>query len=335
MTIDGLALRIVLGCLGVIASCQLLAGCGESPTPTLGLAVPQIPNVDLARYVVEEPQPEAEQAPRHDPRVGWCEPLDQPFCRDASDCADGMRCVTPWWAEANTEAKVCAMPWPTRDERRWRANRLRVVVDHLCKRSDGCEPNDLHGYLRVIALRESTWRPWKRGRLNPDLVAAGSAWVKHRDEYAGNPAAADPERWSTGLGLYSAIPALWLRRWDVMAPPEVLCGEVEATEAHLRAARDQVRKIAGGIDCDGDGHREFTGTSREQSPSWYDVSRTNSGKLCPGSEEHQEVFAARAERVGLDPWAPVTVADLGQPIPTDVQDQVAAELRARMDLVPR
>lgn len=331
-TTDDLFLRLAWAALAVLAAAQLLAGC-EAPEPaTLGLAVPRLPDVDLAVFVAPVAEAEPEPAVQgRDPRASWCEPLDQPFCQTTNDCTDGARCIAPWWAETGTETKVCARPMPHRSERRWRSDRIRVYVDHVCRRSDGCEPNDLHAYIRVMALRESTWRPWKRHRLTADLEAAQRAWDRSADRFAGNPAAGDPDRWGSGVGLLGQIPAHWLPRWDSMAPPETLCGEVEAVEAHLRAGREAVRKITAGVQCDG---RTFTGTA-DGRPSWYDVSRVNSGSLCPGSLEHREAFAARARRVGLDPWAPVSAADLGESIPVDGQDAIAADLRAQMDALPR
>lgn len=344
-TIDDLAVRLAWGTLAVLAGSQLLAGCGAPEPATLGLAAPRLPDVDLAMFVAPPPDVEPEPAVQaRDPRSGWCEPLDQAFCQTTADCSDGARCVTPWWAATGTETKVCARPMPTRSERRWRSDRLRVYVDHVCKRSDDCEPNDLHAYLRVMALRESTFRPWKRHRLNPDLRAASIALERNADVFEGNPAMADPDRW-TSIGMLGQSPANWLQRWDPMAPPETLCGEVEAAEAHLRAARIAIEKIAEHkVDCDGDGFREYLGSACYDGkfpggrtgcwPSWYDVSRVNSGSLCPGSQAHRDAFAARAHRVGLDPWAPVTPRDLGESIPRDGQDVIAAELRAKMDAVP-
>jgi hypothetical protein len=337
-TIDDLALRLALAALLLIAASQAFAGCGSSRAATeLGLA---LPNLDIAIPKPPEPAPTL-TVPTHDERASWCEPLDPPFCRVAADCSAESKCVRPWWAETD-ESKVCSRGIPDRDERRWRAERLRVYVDHVCSRSTGCEPNDLHAYLRALVLRESTWRPWVRARLEPDLEANAIAWSKYRHKFAGNPAAKDPDRWITGLGYYSQIPALWLPRWDVSAPPEVLCGEVESTEVHLRAARAQVAKIWRGVDCDGDHGPDFWGTScgdgrppSECSPSWYDASRTNSGSLCPGDADHRQRFAARASSLGLDPWAPIEVGDLGQSIPRDRQDEIAAELREAMDQIRR
>jgi hypothetical protein len=342
-TTDDLVCLIARGAIAVLIASRFLAGCGAPETATMGLGAPRLPDVDLGMFVASPPNEELEPAVQaRDPRANWCEPLDQPFCTSQRDCSDGAECVRPWWAAVGTETKVCARQLPDRDERRWRADRLRVVVDHLCKRSDGCEPNDLHAYLRVLALRESTWRPWKRHRLNPDLEAAASAWKQLRETFAGNPAARDPDRWGSGVGLFGMNPARWLPRWDPMAPPETLCGEVEATEVHLRAARDQVRKIAGGVDCNGDGEPDYWGSSIATSspgtrsrPSWYDVSRVNSGSLCPGSAVHRDAFEDRARAVGLDPWAPVTQRSLGRAIPVETQDDIAAALRVEMDALPR
>jgi hypothetical protein len=330
-TVDDLLLRLALGILVGLLVIQILVGCEAPEASRLGLSAPAFPEVDLSlhRRTPEPEQPPAFQA--RDPRASWCEPLDQPFCETTSDCTDGARCVTPWWAAEATDVRVCARPMPTRSERRWRSSRLRVYVDHVCNRADGCEPDDIHALFRVLALRESTWRPWKRHRLSVDLDAARAAWELHRDTYASNPAVADPDRW-TSVGLLGQNPAIWLRHWDTDAPPEVLCGEVEGPEVFRRVAIEAVRKIADGVQCDGE---TFTGTAKGGGPSWYDVSRVNSGRLCPGSGEHRDAFAARARRVGLDPWAPVSVADLGEPIPRDRQDEIAAEIRAKMDAVPR
>jgi hypothetical protein len=337
-TIDDLVLRLAFVALILLAASQALAGCGSSPAATeIGLALPHL-DIGLALPKLPEPAPTI-AVPAHDERASWCEPLDPPFCRVDSDCSAESKCVRPWWAETD-ESKVCSRGIPSRDERRWRADRLRVYVDHVCARSAGCDPNDLHAYLRVLVLRESTWRPWVRTKLGPDLEANALAWSRHRHKFVDNPAAKDPDRWVTGLGYYSQIPALWLPRWDASAPPEVLCGEVESTEVHLRAARIQVAKIWRGVDCDGDHGPDFWGTAcgadrppHECSPSWYDASRTNSGSLCPGDAAHRRRFAARASSLGLDPWAPIEVADLGQSIPRDQQDAVAAELREAMSRI--
>jgi hypothetical protein len=330
---DHCALLAVGATLLALVLGQTLAGCEAARPAPLAL---RLPRVELPAMQLEHPPAAIQrEAPRaRDERASWCEPLDPPLCREQADCSAGERCVPPWWA-STTEAKVCARSMPGRVERRWRADRLRVVVDHVCTRARGCEPTDLHAYLRTLVSRESSFRPWKRHRLNPDLEANADAWAKHRERFANNPASANADRWLTGLGYYGQIPALWLPRWDADAPPETLCGEVESTEVHLRAARDQVRKIARGVDCDRDGERDYFGSACSPdaggcSPSWYDASRANSGSLCPGDREHRRRFEARAREAGLDPWAPITAADLGVEIPRDRQDAIAADLRDAM-----
>ncbi len=336
-SIDDLATRIIIGAMLVLALGQLLAGCTRHADPgPIGLALPR-PSLDAFALSLPPPPPNTTAPTRRlDPRVGWCEPIDLPLCREHSDCAADSHCVRPWWAETD-EAKVCARRNPDRDERRWRSDRLRVFVDHVCRRAAGCEPNDMHAYLRVLALRESTWRPYKRHRLNPDLEANAEAWAESGERFAGNPAQ-DPARWSTGLGYYGQIPALALPLWDRLAPPETLCGEVESSEVHLRAARSAVRKIRRGVDCDKDGERDFFGTAcvdgEPCEPSWYDASRVNSGSLCPGDREHRERFEKRARSVGLDAWAPVG-SGLGRALPVEEQDAIAEQLRARMESVAR
>lgn len=331
-TTDDVVLRLSLAVLGALVVGQCLAGCSETERALPLLPVPMLPTLDVFTLSPPEPEPVVEQ-PRRDERAGWCEPLDPPPCPADRRCPDGTECVTPWWASGDVE--VCSMPTPDKDGRRVQVERLGVFVDHVCQPADGCRPGQLLAYLRLLAVRESSLRPWKRHRLDPDLAANELAWSRHRAKFAENPAAVDPDRWMTGLGLYAQIPALWLPRWDVDAPPEVLCGVVESTEVHLRAARDQVRKIGGGVDCDGDGEPDYWGSACEESepcrPSWYDASRTNSGSLCPGDEDHRRRFAERAADVGLDPWALVGSADLGEPIPRAEQDAVAELLRERMD----
>lgn len=338
-SIDGLFVRAALLALGLLGLTQLLAGCDEGHAAAPAQQTSQVIEAEPAELAVQVAATPARPRPAvSDPRASWCEPFDQPACSSNRDCTDGRSCVRPWWADASTTMQVCAYGMPTRSVRRWRSARARVVVDHVCRARDGCDQSELHRYLRLMILRESTWRPNKRHRLNPDLEAAASAWSKHRYRYADNPAFGDPNRWASGVGLLGQIPVIWLDKWDATAPPETLCGEVEAIEVHLRVGRAAVSKIQNGLDCDGDGARDFWGTACDDEscgPSWYDVSRINSGQLCPGADEHQGAFEARAAKVGLDPWARVDAAALGAPIPVASQDQVAAELRMSMDAIER
>jgi hypothetical protein len=233
-------------------------------------------------------------------------------------------------------------------EQAWRRARLAALVEARC--GAGCNQRALTALLWLEALKESSFRPWARHRMQGDLHANARSWTSRAEKYGhrsdadglqlevdGNPHFAEPERWSTGLGLYGSNAALHTSAWDPMAPPEVLCREEIATEAWLRRARASVAKIASGIDCDGDGKREYRGLACNDAgcgPSWYDVhNATAAGKLCPSDVERMRKFARRAKTVGLDPWARVRIADLGEPIPRETQNEVARELRARMDAV--
>ena len=136
----------------------------------------------------------------------------------------------------------------------------------------------------------------------------------------------------SGMGYYGQNPALWLDKWDASAEPETLCGEVESTLVHLRAARHRYGVLVSGVTCDGS---EFHGTSVDGGPSWYDISLVNSGHgACPATQgEHlakRESFERRAERVGLDPYGAVTLARLGEPVAVSVQDSFAEDLRERL-----
>lgn len=276
------------------------------------------------------------------PHESWCEPIDLFPCSTASDCPrtpDGsaMSCVRPWWREAATEGeRVCVVGFPTRDVQEWRAARLRVLVDEICKRSDGCDPEALHDYLAVLALRESTWRPYKAHRLEADLDANRRAWLRYANRYVDSPAAGDPARWAAGRGLYGQNPAALLHVWDASEIPEALCGEVEATLVHLRTARDRWRRLERGVICGG---REHHGTGGGK-PSWYDLSLVNSGsEACPATSGRaltvREGFVDRAHARGLNPYGAVTLRMLGRPVSRDEQTKFSSDVRRKMDAIPR
>lgn len=334
------ALRLVFVLLLAIAVAQALAGCRADPIP-LSVDLPaHVEPRSIAAVAVVRPVEPLRIAPV-DHRSTWCEPIDLTPCSSTADCSANSTCVSAWWDDGE---RVCARREPELAERSWREDRLRVVVDHVCPSptfpgndtdDQSCDSVALLRYVITIASRETSMRPDKRARSRADRAANRRAWIKHRDAFASNPAATDPERWSTGLGYFAQNPSLWLPRWSVDAPPEVLCGEVEATEVHLRAARDQVRKIEHGVQCDGETYFGSACDDHGCRPSWYDASRANSGKVCPGDAAHRERFETRARRHGLDPWAPITTESLGREIPSDRQDQIAAMLRGRMEAVDR
>ncbi len=322
-----------------------------------------------AAQVADPPEPEPVAPDVYAGHQGWCAPIYRSFCDEKVECPDDpfhpgkMRCVHPYWMQ-DPNTNVCAVNYPKRSERIWRKDRLEFVVDDRC--DGGCDRRALTAMLSLEALKESTWRPWIRHRLNPDHEANQRAHMTHAERYGhavkqvdrmvprgnrevkrtydvlsyqddGNPHYREPERWQYGLGLFGMNAAGFTFEWDDMAPPEVLCLEPVAVEAWLRRARRSHRKLVSGIDCDRDGVREFHGTGARDgvqvgAPSWWDLhNAVNVGTLCPTSEERRRKFAARAERVDLDPMAPVAYEDLGIPVDDDSQNTWAGALLEQME----
>lgn len=270
--------------------------------------------------------------------TGWCEPIEPTPCSpDVGACSpapDGTpRTCSRLWYLSDSIEYGCLLAFPTRAVQAWRSDRLRVIVDSICNVRDGCDPEALHDYLVTLAMRETSLRPYKVHRLSEDVAANKLAWSRYSDRYAGNPAAGDARRWSVGRGYFGQNAAGWLWRWDVLAPPETLCGEVESVLVHLRAARERWDRLDAGVTCDGDEHH---GTSRSGEPSWYDVSLVNSGsEVCPATEGRplavREGFESRARGQGLAPYGTVTREMLGRDVARERQTEFAATVRARMD----
>lgn len=364
-------LRAALVCALVLAPAAILIigicdSIAAASTPTLDSASPVVASgegdaeaIDPEKAPVVPAEPSQTDVRPVDPYAGWdnwCAPLERPGCQSAADCPPDphrpgatQKCVRPGWARAeNLDYRVCVSAWPRRAERNWRVDRLGVFVAERCGRD--CDRHSLLALLRLEAQKESSMRPWARHRLNPDREANRLGWHRHAARYGhrteggqvvfdagGNVHYRERDRWSTGLGYFGANAALHTATWDPAAPPEVLCLEVPATETWLRRARRARAKIASGIDCDGDGEREFHGTAcgaDQCEPSWYDIhNAVAAGKLCPASRKRQDAFVRRAQGVELDPYGPVRAEDLGQPIPTDPDEQwaVAKQLSETMD----
>ena len=208
--------------------------------------------------------------------------------------------------------------------------------------------NRLTKFLWTVYHRETTGRPWKRHRLNGDIRLARDAWMSSGDRYGhtevkevvqwrdrkgklrkgkhtialkftneGNPYYRQRWRWNYGLGPYGQNAAFWVAAWDPMAPPEILCGEVESTESYLRGARRSWRKLRGGIKCGDKLYRPQV--------TWEILHRAIAGgKLCP-ARSPSEGFRRRARKKGLDPDQVVTLAMLGRPIDRETQTQDATE----------
>jgi hypothetical protein len=315
--------------------------------------------------------------------------VNEVTCKDDGDCAGlehpvghGLRCLHPWWAKGNEDLKICAPGYAKKGERAWRKDRLREIVrQQYFNETEHCVDDDrpvhkqhwrcqnewanaerLASFLWVPYLRETTARPWKRHRLNPDKVANEKAWVRQASRYGwkvetvcsngkercrsnmkvvkdyypisenANPHYGDIWRWEFGLGGLGQNAALWTGGWDTMAPPEILCREVEQFETYLRRARKVVADLANGIDCDGDVKKDYW----NKSPTWVDVHRAASGgKVCPKTnasrKKFEDAFRHRAESAGLDPDEVVTLEMLGNPIERDGQNERAAEIYVQLE----
>lgn len=99
-----------------------------------------------------------------------------------------LRCVRPYWAKSD-EAKLCVSPFPPPAEQAWRRQRLRFIVGRFFglegewwKRvstdHDAVRAQRLYRFFRVIAGRESSYRPWKAHNLGPDVEGAGAAYYR-------------------------------------------------------------------------------------------------------------------------------------------------------------
>jgi hypothetical protein len=335
---DWLVVAIVLG----LAACYVL----RPPVPPVLVqgVMDEAPRPGWPSLIIPLAAPEPE-APVSLPHESWCEPIEPRICKTSADCPtapDGtpMTCSPQWYAPALASSavprNVCAVGYPTRAVREWREQRLRVLVHELCDVADDCDPEQLHDYLAVLILRESTWRPYKVHRLGADVRANARAWEKYAGLYLGNPAASEPGRWSAGRGYFGANAAALLHVWDPLAIPEALCGEVESVIVHLRTARKRWHLLNGGVTCGA--NQAHRGTARDGGPSWYDVSLANSGsEACPAKEGRplavREGFVKRAKSRKLDAYSGVTLAMLGRDVSRDEQTTFAARVRRKMGAV--
>lgn len=367
-----------------------------TPAPPATLSqlaqAPQEPLEDVVNPTGYEAGPEKKAAEKS-PYAGWdtwCEPhTNEVACQQDSDCVGldhpvghPLRCLHPWWAKGNKELKICAPGYARRSERDWRHNRLREIVrQQYFDETEHCADDDrpihkqhwrcqrewrnaerLTNFLWIPYKRETTARPWKRHRLNPDKVANEKAWVRQAGRYGwkvetaclngkkrckggmrvvkasypisenANPHYGEMWRWEYGLGGLGQNAALWTGGWDTMAPPEILCREVEQFETYLRRARQAVTDLSNGIDCDGDVKKDYW----DKKPTWVVVHRAASGgKICPRNnasrKKFEDAFRRRAKSAGLDPDEVVTLEMLGKPIKKDTQNERAAEIYAQLE----
>ena len=171
---------------------------------------------------------------------------------------------------------------------------------------------DFERLLVLVATRESSLQPGLVHRLPQDLDAARAAWRQTRAYYvaAGNPHAADPDRWRT-YGLFGFVSPYYLRAWDPAADPRVLCDAAVDVLVYRRAADRLLRKLSK-APC-----------RRGQAVTWGVLhTAVARGDLCA---ETSADFRRRARRAGLDPDAVARPRDLGRE-PAD--PQLAARVRA-------
>ena len=278
-----------------------------------------------------------------------------------------MKCVRPWYAKEGSDLRVCSPGAARRPERAHKRARIRELVRiQYSNEASICEENPgwrcgqaknrgdrLARLLNMVAHRETTMRRWTRHRLPGDIRENKTAWHLTAEDYGhgyvisgktpaarkkrdvsfkvtGSPHFIQAWRWEYGLGLYGMNAAYFTRNWDPMAPPEVLCRDVEGTEAYLRSARSGWRKLTGGIDCDGDPGREWHGFGG--SPTVYDVHHyASGGKLCPTGKSRSK-FERRARGARLEPYAPIRLSELGRPIGRETQNETATLRTAQLDI---
>lgn len=171
------------------------------------------------------------------------------------------------------------------------------------------EPRDAQNFarfLRALAVRESSYRPWAVHVLSEDQEAAqraarrlskgdhdfADARVVIWTEVDGVLVKAWPESaWLFSRGLYGFAPALWLRsggRWGRDLPPWALCDRAVATTLLVWATRDAVRE------CAAEGFE----------PTWRVLNRRiSSGHCRVRAAKFEKGWTKRALAQGLDPDA--------------------------------
>jgi hypothetical protein len=224
----------------------------------------------------------------------WCEGPATPCQKDA-DCKPdrtgrAQRCYLPYWAKTK-DAKVCAIPRMRKGEREaMKAHLQRIVVAISGRRG---RPEQLGAWIGLVAMRETSLRPWKQHRMSGDVKLAQTTWAKRYRELAPvNPYYADSDRFQ-GWGLLGQQWTFALA-WDRAAPPEILCRPVVAIETYLHCARrTHIKQTSMGI-----------------TPTWETLHGSCSGGNVRPKGPSQD-FRKRARRVGLDPEQPVRMEWLG------------------------
>ncbi len=314
-----------------------------------------------------------------------CEEPKEPCPADRTGRA--QLCSRPYWArKAGSFNYTCRPPWLSTPQQKVRRESQAVIIENLCtpptwwsdlKRNHTdqdpdrycwrlragsaalkecrsrhyCNPVKLAKLTAIVAGRESTWDNETTHESNYDIEANRNSYAKAKRKgwYAGSPHFHNVERWQVGYGWYGFNAALHVRLWDPMAPPEVLCRQVEGTETYLRKARGSFKKLWARYGDDVE--RTYTTDVGEvilvKGVTWYDIHRAaSSGKLTPEeviktrkwSKKKKAwkpagfVVRARGRKIKLDPFETVMWEMLGEAIPIDRQNEIAQEIRESIRL---
>lgn len=264
----------------------------------------------------------------------WLNPREQKKQRESQRLIVEAVCEEPGWAKelakwgkengyGDNPNKLC-----------WHLKSTDPALKQ-CKSGHFCQPKKLAKYLALIAARESTWNNETTHELNRDVEANIGAYskAKKRGWYAGSKHFYDAYRWSQGYGWYGQNAALHTFRWDPHAPPEILCRQVESTEAYLRNVRGSFKKLwkLYGDDAKRTYKLDTGEEVQVKGVTWYDVHRAaSSGKLTPQDVIPAKtgfVQRARSKHIDLDPFETVMWEMLGEEIPRDHQNEIAEEIR--------
>ncbi len=246
---------------------------------------------------------------------------------------------------------VCKEPSWAQELRSWgKENRMGEDPGKLCWRLRGgsealseclgghfCQPDKLTRFLALVASRESSWNHTTTHELNFDLEANRASYgkAKKRGWYADNEHFYAAYRWGRGYGWFGQNASLSVFDWDPKAPPEILCRRPESTEIYLRKARRSFKKLWSRYRDDVE--RVYTLSDgkevRVKGVTWYDVHRAvSTGKLDPeGIIPTKKGFLVRAKARKIDPFETVMFKMLGEEIPKDRQNEIADEIRQRID----
>ena len=297
-------LTATLGYFAALASCIMLAACSighasELPVRANSFARAfELALTSTPEFEAERPKPKLETtvSRAYDPYEGWhtwCEDRPTP-CPKSGKCTPdaagrARKCVRPWWSKIE---KVCAIPYSERPKREAIREDVQRIVTAQC--TGRCNAEELGKLIRLVAMRETTMRPWKRHLLDGDVREGEKNWLKKYKTMAPrNRHYADMLRWG-GNGLLGQQAVTFAVQWDPQAPPEILCRPTVAVATYLNCTRVTHRKQS----------------SLGITPTWETLHASCSGgKVRPKGPS--EDFRKRARRIGLDPEQPVRMEWLG------------------------